>query len=270
MATRAAWQSWNNHQPRTLQPTMPPEIYVISLPGSVERRQHITRQLAAAGLPFGFFDGIDGRKDDHVINRYYDEGLRLRRKGAPLSAGQLGCFASHHAMWQKCLDDNRTIIVLEDDLEIDGDRLNAFYQQADQLPASLECIRLFDNRTRAHGSIPISRFGGFTVFKYTKGPMSGMGYLLTPAGAAKLLAHTQPVYFAVDIHMDRFWAHKMECYGIRPPCISHRDDFDSTIGYDRDRKRRTLKEKILREAFNITEKVRRFLHNLSFRLRHRK
>ena len=255
-------------QSLTAGPTMPPDIYIISLPGSIERRQHITQQLESVGPPYAFFDGIDGRRDDHIINKYYDEPLRLRRRGSPLSAGQLGCFASHHAMWQKCIKERKTLIILEDDVDIDGDRLKILYQHADQLPPFLECVRLFKNKTRAHRSIPASRLGMFTALKYTKGPMSGMGYLLTPAGAAKLLSHTSPVFYAVDIYMDRFWAHKVECYGIHPPCISHRDEFDSTIGYDRNRPPRPFKEKVLREAFNFTEKVRRFLHNMSYRIRH--
>lgn len=32
--------------------------------------------------------------------------------------GELGCYASHYLMWQKCVEINEPIIILEDDIKI--------------------------------------------------------------------------------------------------------------------------------------------------------
>ena len=45
----------------------------------------------------------------------YNENKRLNAKGYPLTLSQLGCYASHYSMWEKCVELDYPIIVLEDD-----------------------------------------------------------------------------------------------------------------------------------------------------------
>lgn len=245
---------------------MIPDIYVISLKLSMSRRQYIQRQLKDGNIPFHFFDAIDGRINLGEMGTLYDEKLRIKRRGAPLSLGQLGCFASHHALWKLCASIGRPIIILEDDVNIDASLLKKFCDQCITLPQTAECIRLFENKTRNHIGIPDFKTSSFTLYKYTKGPMSGMGYFLRPSGAQKLLAQVSPVFLPMDIYMDRFWIHGVESHGIRPACVTHRGAFESTIGYSKEKKKRNAITKLLRETFNLTEKTRRLIHNIKFML----
>src|SRR3546814_6455975 len=76
------------------------------------------KQLTQLGLPYCFFDAIHGaRNPDHPLFKKYNDKkrARLRGSGASLRLSQLGCFASHYLLWEKCVQARKAIIVLEDD-----------------------------------------------------------------------------------------------------------------------------------------------------------
>ena len=86
--------------------------YIINLPGSIERRKRIEQALAKLGYPdFAFFQAVDGRKGEHPVLQRYDNALRIRKKGNPLTPGEVGVFASHFLLWQRCVELNEPILV---------------------------------------------------------------------------------------------------------------------------------------------------------------
>ncbi|ENM3991490.1 glycosyltransferase family 25 protein, partial [Vibrio cholerae] len=96
------------------------KIYVISLKNSLDRRASIEQQMTSHGLKFEFFDAIDGRIDPpHPLFANYDYTKRLwLTSGKMPMRGELGCYASHYLLWQKCVELNAPIVVLEDDVII--------------------------------------------------------------------------------------------------------------------------------------------------------
>lgn len=40
----------------------------------------------------------------------------MRYKDKPLSKTQLGCYASHYILWERCIKEDKPIKVLEDDV----------------------------------------------------------------------------------------------------------------------------------------------------------
>ncbi|HDZ9284767.1 TPA: glycosyltransferase family 25 protein, partial [Vibrio cholerae] len=92
------------------------KIYVISLKNSLDRRASIEQQMTSHGLKFEFFDAIDGRIDPpHPLFANYDYTKRLwLTSGKMPMRGELGCYASHYLLWQKCVELNAPIVVLED------------------------------------------------------------------------------------------------------------------------------------------------------------
>lgn len=246
-----------------------PQVIVINLDSAQERWGHIKRQLDSVGVTPERFSAIDGRAINHPLFEMYDEEYRVRRKGTPLSLGQLGCFASHYLVWQRCVELGEPVIVLEDDVTLIESCFREFLQQAPRLGEDIECVRLFRNRVKHCKSISMFELGALSFVKYTKGPMSGMGYYLTPAGAKKFLAGADKWFLAVDMYMDRFWSNKVECIGVSPECITHEHLFDSIIGYDRNKKPRSLAVRFRRELFSLAEISRRFFHNLRFMCTHK-
>lgn len=245
---------------------MRPDIVVISLESARDRRENITRQLDECGVEYSVFYGVDGRVSRSEVDAFYDEKLRKLLKGEALTRGQIGCFASHYKIWVNCFISEKPVIVLEDDARIHKDKFLQFINASDKIPERFECIRLFFRSVRGNYEIKSGEVGGFDIVKYRKGLMSTVGYYLNPGGAHKLINNVNPIFYPVDIYMERFWAHGAECYGVKPAFVEADSRFDTTIDYHNKKKDRSLFTRLRREAFNFSEKARRTFHNGLFKL----
>ncbi|MCD9471432.1 glycosyltransferase family 25 protein [Photobacterium phosphoreum] len=241
-------------------------IFIINIPSSVHRKENISQQLDQLNLNYSFFNAINGHKDNHPLFAMYDDHLSQAYRGKSLSKGQLGCYASHYLLWQKCIELNQPIIILEDDALIYPKPFMDIINNLDLLTKKYECIRLFDNKRPSFFKLKQLILPHTSIYKFSKGHMSATGYLLTPAGANKLLEHSNKWYMAVDIYMDRFWVNHLECYGTVPACLTNDPVFDSDIGYGK-RAPRSLACKIKRELFNFKELIRREYYNIKFILK---
>jgi len=237
------------------------KIVVLTLRQSTDRQTRIKSLLDDANISFEFFWGVDAREESDPSLSMYDKRKRLRAKGQDMTPGQLGCFASHYNIWKSCLREDRNYIVIEDDVLFDTDRFLSFIQDLKSLPREIECLRLFQNKTRNHKEYLLVRFGEFEILRYTKGPMSTMGYFLTPKAAKKFISSADPIFLPVDIYMDRYWVNDVVCLGVKPPFITHDSKFESIIGYEARTAPRSLIVRINRELFSLTERIRRYIYN---------
>lgn len=244
-------------------------VYVINLDRSKDRWSNVLARAGQAGVSVNRVSGIDGRHDVHPIFLKYDDRQSVRRKGCSLNAGQLGCFASHYQLWEACVEGGAPIFVLEDDVQLYQENFRYFIDEAPDLPAEFECVRLFRNKSRKPHGIRVMRCGHFDICKYLKGHMSTTGYYLTPGGAQKLIAHSERWWLPVDLYMDQFWHHGVECYGVEPPCVTNDKRFESTIveAASPTKSSKSLRTRIVREVYAASSVARRGIHNLLFRLR---
>lgn len=240
-------------------------VIVVTLPQEKARQARISALLGQAGIPFEFYIGVDGRTDTNPIDEIYDRKLRLRRKGTPLSPGQLGCYASHFNIWRQCLETRQPCVVLEDDVTVNTALFKDFLSTVAELPPEAGCIRLFESKNKDAKRRVYSRHHNFELLRYIEGPKSTMGYYLTPEAARKFLDCAAPVFLNVDIYMDRYWVNDVLCSGLNPGFVFHDDQFDSIIGYEKRTRRRPLMVTIMRELFTLTERVRRYVYNRRFR-----
>lgn len=73
-------------------------IWLINLPRDTGRRTAMERQLAALGLDWRLFEGVDGRAQRDVLLRAADDAAFQRNMGSTLLPGKLGVYASHLAV----------------------------------------------------------------------------------------------------------------------------------------------------------------------------
>jgi GR25 family glycosyltransferase involved in LPS biosynthesis len=115
-----------------------------------------------------FFEGTNGQKEtlkdyNIKINTAYKKSIRAFER-----VGTVGCFLSHYKLWQKCIELNQPICILEHDVTI-------------------------------HAPFPKIDFD--EVYKFCIGPKakpiyigewwaSGAGYCITTTGAQKLISFT--------------------------------------------------------------------------------
>lgn len=244
------------------------DIYVINLASSLDRKKNIQAQLTKLGLQPHFFSAINGHTEQHPLFSMYDDQLSKKYREKSLSKGQIGCYASHYLMWQKCVDLDHPLIIIEDDALIHSEPFLEFIEKTSTLDKKYECIRLFSNKRKNYCSEVEQQLSSTSICKFNKGHMSATGYFLTPNGAKKLLQHSQRWYMAVDIYMDRFWVNKVECFGTIPACLTNDPIFDSDIGYGK-KPPRKLFARLKREWFSVKELLRRETHNFKYKMNHK-
>ena len=238
-------------------------VFVVNLPASIERKVNISRQLDTLGVAYTVFEAINGRDQSaHPLFSMYRDELSQASRGKSLTQGQLGCYASHFLLWEKCIDLNEPIIILEDDALLFPE-FKTFLTNINILDERYECIRLFKNKRRKYTSKIVENLNGIEIHKFSKGHMSATGYYLTPTGARKFLKSSESWYVPVDICMDRFWANRVECYGTVPVCLTNDPIFDSDIGYG-PKQSRSIRLKMVHEWYNFRETCKRLLHNLRY------
>ena len=244
-------------------PLSTPPLYVVNLPASADRRESMQRQAASLGLALEFFEAVNGRQP-HPLFAHVDEGRRVASKGRPFKPGELGCWASHYLLWQRCVQRGEPIIVLEDDVRL-SPRFVDLLQALPQLPAQVGYFRL---HAGDRPSTPWLQFGDFVLHRYWRSPLCTQGYYLTPDAAEKLLRHARRWVLPVDDYMDLAWLHGVDCLGLKPGVVSGGNVFESTIRAEAKQKAGVgVRGWVTREAHRIWLDLRWFQYNLFARLR---
>ncbi|WP_104749051.1 glycosyltransferase family 25 protein [Helicobacter cynogastricus] len=137
------------------------DIYFISLKESPRRKvcQATTENPPSSegySLQFNFhlFDAID--KHSHyfrndlgysglIENSYSSQWLKESEwfndiHGRELLPEELGCYASHYMLWIKCIESNRPLVILEDDVEL---KSNFYESLVHCMQSPFDFVRLF-------------------------------------------------------------------------------------------------------------------------------
>ena len=178
---------------------------VISLRRSMERRISFSRRNRETDLDYVFVDGVDGVEQWDVISKSR-RVLNARQDG--WSKGAIGSGLSHCPMWRRCLEFNRPICVLEDDVLVSSDWQQCCSEALDQAPVETDvlllgwnldsvlraeiflgvtCISLFEPAFPSIGQIRsvLDQRSRRQVVRLEKA-LGLPGYVLTPRGAQKL------------------------------------------------------------------------------------
>lgn len=197
------------------------KIFVISLSRAEERRQRATRQLGDAGLAFEFFDALSG--EQALQEGYFDGCIAdewLLNTGREMTPNEIGCFASHRSMWQKCIELGEPIMIMEDDFELLPGFAGAVQQVAENI-AEHGFIRL-QSETRARKEL-VARRGEYALWRYTRVPHSSMCNSLTPEVARRFVEQTRVICEPVDVFVKKYWAHGQPIYGLTPYTVTESD-----------------------------------------------
>lgn len=196
-------------------------VWLINLPRAAARREKMQAQLAAMGLPYTLFPGVDGRAEAARLLANTDIPAFRRNMGREILIGGIGCYHSHLAVWQEFLaTGQQTALVLEDDVVFHDDFLPAV-AMALQARDHWDFLKL--NRIRAKFPISQGRIGPYRLNAYI-GPNTGTGaYLINRATAAKLLPAMRRVTRATDHEINRFFVYDFRLRGLEP-FPSHVDD----------------------------------------------
>ncbi|MEE1676024.1 glycosyltransferase family 25 protein [Agarivorans aestuarii] len=236
------------------------KILVISLERSSGRREKMTQELAKVGLEFEFFDAVDGALGQHSLFDKYDESRAKWQGGSGLNAGELGCFASHFLVWQKCVELGEPVCVFEDDVLI-PDNFADVFAKLDDVVERYEYLKLGRGRIR---SLPFvgeyleeEPLGPLTVVKYMRQTDCAHAYALTPAAAKRFIDNAGCWICPVDDYMDKEHLSKVLQFGVEPLYVLQRgedSDIKQTIDANTQRGKISTIKRIRREYYRYRDK----------------
>lgn len=227
-------------------------IRVISLPSATERRAAFANATGGAGVSWEFFDARTNISDA----LQYDAGGARRAHGRTLTAGELGTYASHLAVWKWLLDSEfDQAIVFEDDIVADW----PFIEQLATLDFSamgIDYLRLFTKipaRFRKLRCPFLDRY--HHLIRITSFALGTQAYLITRDGAKRLLKHATRVNCPIDTYMDKYWRHGVPNLALYPFPVFERFGA-STIGETRFEKK----------SIPVSDRMALFSHRFKERL----
>lgn len=161
------------------------DIAYINLARATERRAFMEAQAAGLGLSIERVEAVDARDiPTPIVERLVNSWER------PLSRAELGCFLSHHALWERVAATERPILILEDDVLLSRrlpDLLPAIRALRD---ADLVNLEDFDRRRFVSRRLePIAP--GLSRRRTFRDKAGCAAYVLWPSGADALLTRAR-------------------------------------------------------------------------------
>ncbi|OBV29120.1 hypothetical protein BKN38_05165 [Helicobacter sp. CLO-3] len=208
------------------------KFFIINLERSTDRRAKMQANIDkllrenpdfATQASFEFFKAKDTQSiiDSGFIKRYskFRAGVWKARE---VRATELACFASHFALWKKCVELDEPIFILEDDVDFCED----FARGVDRIAQSGYDFARLSWRT-FHTMYLLEEH-----FALAPSLMLGTSaYYLTPRAARKLIKHAQSIFVAVDYYVSFSFLHGVKEM-LHIPHLVHVNELDeiSTIG----------------------------------------
>ena len=208
-------------------------LVFINLDKDSERRTRIEGQLAHLGLPGErlpavWWKHLPPAEQSLLYSAERNHGLYYQ----PLVDGEKGCYASHIQAWRQLLaSDAPALVVLEDDVRLTpqfADVVNAIAA----LQEPWDMVKLLGrDREKVRSQRPL--VPGTALVDYSRVPSMTAGYVVSRAGAAKLLAHLQPFGRPIDVDL-RFWweCDQLRILGVSPSAIALDDTSEVSSIWD--------------------------------------
>mgnify|MGYP000111736784 FL=1 len=240
------------------------DIFVVNLDKSTERLAEMSKRLERLDLPFTRVSAVYGASlTDDELNRHYNSALNKRVYRRPLAAAEIGCYLSHRNIWQTIVDDNLSMaLILEDDAEL-GAQLPAALSAIENLGRPWDVIKLYEPQIKKPlaRSIPLNQ--DFSLCQYKKIPSTSTGYVVSLAGASKLLGAREMFGRPVDDDVQFYWEYSGEVYGVKPyPIFIADSSLESTIGPDgQTRSRKSLAGTLRGPLLRLGYEFLRIYHN---------
>lgn len=233
------------------------KVFLISLRESVSRRLQATNLLNNYHIDHEVY--VVDRLAADEVNKIYPNRSRLKTikyKSYELTNAEVGCFNSHIELWEKCLEINEPIIILEDNFEIVANDfkqiINSIEKHIDEF-GIIKLGRTFDRKVLS--KTPLST--NYNIVSYSKGSGGTIGYAITPKVAKVFFDKTAGFFEPVDDFIETEWRHNCVVYGIDPPIIK-RSQVASVIGA---RKIKNKSLKITKELYRFYKQVRQIIFN---------
>lgn len=179
--------------------------------------------MEAWGLPFTFFDAIEGARlsEDEIASAYDAEKNRKFFK-RPLSAPEIGCYLSHHTLWKRIGEGQSPgAVVLEDDFDAD-DALPGLLREISRLDLGNRLVKLHSEK-RVSGKPLIDLADGYQLIDPRNVPGQTLGYVVSREAAVNLAQKALPFGRPVDMDLKHWWEFDISILMVQPTVLHVHD-----------------------------------------------
>lgn len=195
--------------------------FVIHLARAVQRRAQVDKLLEEAPCPTEIFDAVDGA-------RLTDSDLRADLSEGPLFAppypfeigrGEIACFLSHRALWQRMVDDGLDqALILEDDVALEPSFDAAFALASRH--AGLEGFVQFQTRPVRAVADVVAEQDGVRIVRPQVVPRRTSAQLIGRHAAERLLKASAQIDRPVDGFLQLIWETGQPIHCVLPAGVS--------------------------------------------------
>ncbi|CRF51610.1 Beta-1,4-galactosyltransferase [Helicobacter heilmannii] len=158
----------------------------------------------------------------------------LKQMGIPMSLGELGCFASHYSLWQRCIDLRESICVLEDDIVLEPHFFDSL-EYIQTIINRLHWVRLMHLFVNQIHATPTQIPNIFAINHPTYGSGT-QGYIINPKAAKAFVRASKHWVMPVDCVMENTYLHGIKNYVYQPFAIREHEEntLEGNISRERD------------------------------------
>ncbi len=199
--------------------------FVIHLARATQRRAQADRLLGTAPCPTEVFDAVDGRAmaEAEVAAVLSDRPLMTPPYPFAIGRGELACFLSHRAIWQRMVDDGLDqALILEDDVSLDAG-FDAAFDMASRF-AGVEGFVQFQTRPVRGQVEVVQESGGVRIIRPRVVPRRTSAQLVGRRAAERLLAVSARIDRPVDGFLQLVWETGQPVHCVVPSGVSDMTD----------------------------------------------
>ena len=211
-------------------------LVFVNLDRDAERRERLEAELARLNLQGErlhavWWADLPPAEQDALYSPQLNQGQYYK----PLVNGEKGCYASHIQAWRQLLaSDAPAMVVLEDDVRLD-DRLADGIAAIAALDIPWDMVKLIG---REHEKVRSQRplLPDVALIEYQRVPSMTAGYVISRAGAARLLQTRVPFGRPIDVDLRFWWENQLRILGTLPALlVLDETSLESTIWSERPR-----------------------------------
>lgn len=234
------------------------KIFVISLQDDIERRTRASSILSKHSFDYEFFDAVDGRKGlpDDLISLPNDQH-RIVFRSRVLTPGEKGCYASHYRLWQKCVEVNEPIIILEDDFK----DLIFFKEVIGKLPSLHEHYDYLRLEYQHDKMSQVEYLHDIQLVLWHDNSKGTTAYSISPAAAKRFLNASESWLCSVDNFIGESFRHQVPSIGVLPCAAFPPFDLGSRIQSHNYKTKVPLYFKATRELYRFYRFLRMSIWN---------
>lgn len=211
-------------------------IFIISLSGSLDRQQLISKNLTTQGLKYEFIEAVDGKSlSEEYKSEVYNSIKAKEFFNRDLLLGEIGCALSHKKIYEKMIHEEiEYAVILEDDAIVDKSVVSAISTCIGN-PFKWDLILLGHYATYSESKAIKSQtsfwgkkwYGDLNFLRLTGKTSGTHGYILTYEGAQKLYSNLAKITKPIDHYTsdDKL----LDVYALHPTIINPNKKFKSSI-----------------------------------------